>query len=105
VLRDVDDTIPQRSLTTQQQKELSKIAQNCSAVLKKLEETLNKNQILESDVKGLNARSIRVWRRLQWDQKEIDLFRSQINLKITAFDLFLGGITRYQGISRIAQHH
>ena len=94
VLRDVDDVLPQRDLTSQQKKELDEIAQGCYNVLKKLEETLDKYQELDSSVKGISGRSRRVWKRFQWDQKDIDQFRNRISLNISAFSTFLGRITR-----------
>ena len=93
VLRDVDDILPQRDLTLQQKKELDEIAQGCYDVLKKLEETLDKYQELDSGAKGISGKSRKVWKRLQWDQKDIDQFRSRITLNISAFDTFLGRIT------------
>jgi len=94
VLRDVDDILPQRDLTSQQKKDLDEIAQGCCAVLKELKDTLDKYQELDSSTKGISGKSRRVWKRLQWDQKDIDQFRSQITLNISVFDTFLGRITR-----------
>ena len=95
VLRDVDDVLPQRDLTSLQKKDLDEIAQHCYNVLKKLEETLDKYQELDSSVKGIRGKSRRVWKRLQWDQREIDQFRNRISLDISAFGTFLGRITWY----------
>jgi hypothetical protein len=92
VLRDVDDVLPQRDITSSQKKDLDEIAQGCYNVLKKLEETLDKYQELDSSVKGIREKSRRVWKRFQWDQGEIDQFRNRINLSISAFGTFLGRI-------------
>lgn len=92
VLRDVDDVLPQRRLTSLQEKNLVEIAQGCYNVLKELEETLDKYQELDSSVKGIRGTSRRVWKRFQWDQGEIDQFRNRINLNISAFSNFLGRI-------------
>jgi len=94
VLRDVDDVLPRRDLTEQQKKNLDEIAQGCYDVLKSLEKTLDKYQELDSSAKCINAKSRRVWKRFQWDQKDIDQFRYRITLNISAFDTFLGRITR-----------
>jgi hypothetical protein len=94
VLRDVDDVLPQRDLTDQQKTDLDEIAHGCYDVLKKLKETLNKYQELDSSVKGVSERSRRVWKRFQWDQKVIDQFRNRVGLDISAFGTFLGRITR-----------
>ena len=94
VLRDVDDVLPQRDLTIQQKNDVDKIAQGCYNALKELEDALDKFQDLGSTVKGISGKSRKVWKRLQWDQKDIDQFQSRITLNISAFDTFLSRITR-----------
>jgi hypothetical protein len=94
VLRDVDDVLPQRDLSSQQKKDLDEIAQGCHDVLNELKEKLDKNQELDSNVKGIGGKSRRMWKRFQWDQMEIDQFRNRLKLNISAFDMFLGRITR-----------
>ena len=94
VIRDIDDVLPQRDLSSQQKKDLDEIARGCHDVLNQLKEKLDKNQELDSKVKGISGKSRRVWKRFQWDQAEIDQFRNRVGLNITAFGVFLGGITR-----------
>ena len=94
VLRDIDDVLPQRDLTSQQKKGLDEIAQGCCEVLTGLEETLDKYQALNSSAKSISERPRRVWNRLQWDQKEVDQFRSRITLNINALGTFFGRLTR-----------
>jgi hypothetical protein len=94
VLRDVDDTLPQRDLTIQQHKDLDEIAQGCCNVLKELERILDKNQELSPGPTGVSGKSRRIWKRVQWDQKDIEQFRSRISLNINAFNTFQGGLTR-----------
>ena len=95
VLRDVDDVLPQRDLSSQQKKDLEKIARGCHDVLNQLKEKLDKNQELDSKVKGISGKSRRMWKRFQWDQAEIDQFRNRVGLNITTFGIFLGQITRF----------
>ena len=95
VLRDVDDILSQRGLSSQQLRELDEISRGCHIVLNQLKEKLDKNQELDSGVKGISGKSRRMWKRFQWDQAEIDQFQNRINLNITAFGTFLGRITRY----------
>ena len=94
VLRDVDDVIPQRDLTSQQKKKLDEIAQGCCNALEELKEKLDKCQELDSSVRGISGKSRRMWKRLHWDQKDMDQFRSRITLNISLFNAFLGRITR-----------
>jgi hypothetical protein len=94
VLRDVDDVLPQRDLTSQQRKDLGEVAQGCYQVLKKLEEKLDNYQGLDSRARGISGKSRKMWKRFQWDQTEIDQFRNRVGLNIGAFSEFLGQITR-----------
>ena len=94
MLRDVDDVQSQQELTGQQKQSLDEIAQGCHNVLDRLDKTLDKYQELDSSVNGISGKSRRVWKRFQWDQKDIDGLRSRIILNISAFDMFLGRITK-----------
>jgi hypothetical protein len=94
VLRDVDDVLPQRELTSHQKTELDDITKRCRNVLKELEKTLDKYQELDSSAKSLGGKSRRVWKRLRWDPKEMDEFRSRIISNIVLFSAFLERITR-----------
>ena len=94
VIRDVDDVLPQRDLSSQQKKDLDKIARGCHDVLTQLKEKLDKNQELDLKAKGISGKSRRMWKRFQWDQTEIDQFGNRVGLNITAFGTFLGRITR-----------
>ena len=95
VLRDIDDVLPQRDLSSQQRKDLEEIARSCHDVLNQLKKKLDKNQELDSKVKGISGKSRKMWKRFQWDQAEIDEFRNRVGLNITAFDIFLARITRF----------
>ena len=94
VIRDVDDILPQRDLSSQQKKDLDGIARGCRDILNQLKEKLDKNQELDSKLKGISGKSRRMWKRFQWDQAEIDQFRNRVGLNITAFSAFLGRIIR-----------
>ena len=94
VIRDVDDVLPQRDLSGQQKEGLDEIARGCYDVLNQLKEKLGKNQELDPKAKGMNGKSRSMWKRFQWDQTEIEQFRNRIGLNITAFNTFLGRITR-----------
>ena len=91
VLQDIEVIVPQRD---EQKIELAGIMQGCRTVLKEIEETLNRYQELNSSEKSFGGKSRRVWKRLQWDQKEIDQFRSRITLNITALGIFLEKTTK-----------
>lgn len=94
MLRDVDDVLPQRELTIQQKTELDDVARGCQNVLEELEKSLDKYQELDSSARSLGGMSRRVWKRLKWDPKDMDEFRSRITSNIVLFNAFLGRITR-----------
>jgi len=94
VLQDVDDVLPQRDLSNQQKTELDGIAQGCRNLLEELEKTLNRYQELDSSAKGSGGKPRMVWKRLKWNQKHIDGFRSRVTSNIMLFNTFLGRMTR-----------
>ena len=90
----VNNVLSVRDLTSQQKQSLEEIVHGCRDVLKQLKETLENYQELDSSAKGISGKSRRVLKRIQWDQKEIDQFRSRVSWNIGAFGMFLGQITR-----------
>lgn len=93
-LRDVDDILPHRDLNVQQRTDFFEIAHTCDNILKELEKKLDTFQVLEASANGISGKSRRVWKRLRWEQKDIDQFRSRITLNISAFNTFLGRVNR-----------
>jgi hypothetical protein len=93
ILQDVEVLVPQRDLTSQQKTELEEIVQRCGNVLEELGEILDKYQELDSRSKSLGGKSRRVWKRLTWDQEEIDGARSRITSNVMLLDTFLGRLT------------
>ena len=94
MLRDVDDVLSERNVSSQQRKDLDGTARGCRDVLNRLREKLDKSQELDSIAEDISGKPRRIWRSFQWDQAEIDQLRNQINLNITAFGTLLGQITR-----------
>lgn len=92
MLRDIDDFVTQQDLDDQKGLE---VAQGCAKVLEDLEETLDKYQELDPSTKrkGKTEKTRRIWKRIQFDQTEIDRHRSRITLNIGALNTFLARIT------------
>ncbi|KFY24439.1 hypothetical protein V493_05229 [Pseudogymnoascus sp. VKM F-4281 (FW-2241)] len=88
VLQDADIILPEKELTSQQKAELDGIMQGCHDLLIELKLTLDKYQELDL-AKGSNGRSRKVWKRLTWDQKDIDGFRGRISSNILLLNTFL----------------
>jgi hypothetical protein len=96
VLQDVEIVLPERELTSQQKIELGRITGGCRNILKELEETLEKYQDLDSGgAKSLAGKPRRVWKKLKWNQTDIEEFRSRITLNIMLLNTLVGRITRY----------
>jgi len=93
-LRDIDDLLPERELTSQQQTELDDIAKGCRSVLKNLNETLEKYHELDSNPKPLGRKARRVWKKLKWEPEDIKELRSRIIANITLLNAFQGKLAR-----------
>ncbi|PQE22577.1 hypothetical protein CJF31_00001496 [Rutstroemia sp. NJR-2017a BVV2] len=76
-------------------KGLDEVTQGCVKVLEELEETLDQYQELDSksNSKGTVNKTRRVWKRIQFDPKDIDRHRSRITLNISALNAFLARTT------------
>jgi hypothetical protein len=94
VLRDVDEVLPERELTSQQKTELDNIAKGCFNVLTKLKETLEKYQELDSDPNTFGRTSRRVWKRLKWEPEDIRELRSRITSNISWLNVFCGPLSK-----------
>jgi hypothetical protein len=94
VLRDIDDLLPERELTSQQQIELHDIAEGCGNVLKTLNETLEKYQELDSSPKTFGRKARKAWKKLKWEPEDIKELRSRIVANITLLNAFQGKLAR-----------
>lgn len=86
--------LPQRDLTDQQKSELCDISKRCHSVLEELNKKLNEFKELDTKTRSLYGKPQRVWKRLKWDQNDIDRFRSRVGSNILLFNTFLGRISR-----------
>jgi hypothetical protein len=95
VLRDVEDTLSDyEDLSDDRKKRLEEVCSACKTVLNKVNCTLKEFSVLDPPAQG-RARRLRVaWKRLKWEQSDIDQLRSQLALNISAFDTFLQSITK-----------
>ncbi|KAI9926266.1 hypothetical protein MW887_004730 [Aspergillus wentii] len=94
VLRDIEDFHFEAGLDDRQQKHLNNISHDCHCVLQELEDVLDRYQELGPD-KGLAGTSRRVWKRIKWDQSEINSVQQRIHGNIKVFNLFLAGLTSH----------
>ena len=120
VLHDIEDQDPNDNIGDQQKQALNDISKGCHDLLDELNRTLVKYQDIDPtarDATGVRRVGRRVWKRLIWDQKEIDVFRQRISANIDTFNLFLNEINSQlnketkdlvvvtqQGVNQLVQH-
>ena len=100
ILDDVEIVLPQRDLTDDQDKMLRDVAEGCHNVLSALKQQLEKYQELGPDPKSWDSKNLRFkvqrgWKRLKWDAKDVEEFRSRIVSNISLLNAFYGRLTRY----------
>lgn len=87
------DVLLYRQISDERAKTLSRIRDDCQQVLEELVERLEK--YVGMDKKGastLEAMSI-AWKRLRWEQKEIDGYQDRLKRSTDAFNHQLGFLT------------
>ena len=94
MLRDIDDIIPARDLTSHQQTELGEIVKHCKSVLEELNEISKNFKELDPIAKSLDGKPRRVWKRFRWDQKDITELRSRISSNILILNTFFERVSR-----------
>ncbi|KAL1965282.1 hypothetical protein VTN77DRAFT_5884 [Rasamsonia byssochlamydoides] len=92
VLQDINDFESEQCLNDQQQDEVNKISQGCRDVLNELEATLDKYQELDHTTVNIKGKAQWAWKRVKWDQTEINNYRLRIISNIESFNLLLGKI-------------
>ena len=111
LLRDLDDMIPDRSLTQKHVVDLQDNLHACKNLLNDLDITLDKYQILDkSGPTHLSDKSRRIWKRLKWEPADIQELRARLASNISLLNAFLGTIaismTRatQAGVDRVTSH-
>lgn len=95
VLEEVKDTLDSRDeITDRQSQKLEDISQGCQGILEEIKSILDQNQ--ELDPKSKSGRLRVAWKRLRWDQKDIEAFQQRLMLNLTAFKFFLEQLNRYE---------
>ena len=94
VLRDIEDFLPERTLSSQQTTDLQGIAEECRNVLSTLKETLEKYQELKTSPTEIGKKGRRVWKRLRWEPEDIKELRSRIISNIVLLNAFQGKLAR-----------
>ncbi|KAF2800927.1 hypothetical protein K505DRAFT_355332 [Melanomma pulvis-pyrius CBS 109.77] len=81
----IKDTLPHRDISDQRKQELEAISRGCVDVLKELAVVLKESEDI--------IKKCMVWKRLRWNEADIDAFRKRLTLIVTGFNMFLQTIT------------
>lgn len=95
VIRDIEDTVPQRDLSLEQEADLKEIVDGCGNVLNELDQVLQKHQDLNTNPKSLGGKSRKVWKRFKWEPDNIRDLRLRIASNIGLLNTFNGNLNRY----------
>jgi chromosome segregation ATPase len=95
VLHRIED-LDEDDFEEEQIEEMERLLQNCQDLLSELSLKLDKLQVLSNDSSPHRKQKVRrAWKRITWDQKEINEYRSRIVSNITLFNLLVGSINQY----------
>jgi hypothetical protein len=97
VLRDIEDQDPAESLRDAQKDVLNQISRSCGELLDELRTTIDKYWLIDEksvDTKKIRTIGRKVWKRLNWDQKDIDGYRQRLSTNIGSFNLFLTQVNK-----------
>lgn len=94
MVEEIDDVLPHRQLSTQQEQQLHERRRDCEGVLKDLNDILDRNVSLGDQKTVMKDRKFHVaWKRLRWDQTEVQELRHRLHLSINGLNLFLQNLT------------
>ncbi|QSZ31284.1 hypothetical protein DSL72_000847 [Monilinia vaccinii-corymbosi] len=96
VLQDIEEEPSVPDLDAIQNNKLKEIVNGCRNVLEDLQQMLNKYGELESDSRGVGKKIKIVWKKLQWDPKQIAELRSRIATSVNLLNNFQGKLTHKQ---------
>lgn len=81
VLKEIEETLSDQSLTSGQETQLSVLTDGCSAVLDDLDKLLKKYH-------GLGTQSQRTWDRMKWGLEDIQAIRERLISSVTLLNAF-----------------
>lgn len=88
--------LDEKELDNQQKDGVNQIIQSCDNVLQELDSRLQKFHILANDsTPDWRGRMRQAWKRIRWNQAEINNFRSRIVSNISLLNLILGDANQY----------
>jgi hypothetical protein len=96
VLREIERVLSLQVFADWQKEPLAFILKGCYDALIALGKVVDKNYHLNlSDIHGFRDKSRSVWRRLTWEQDDIEKLRSRIAMNIGFLNAFNENLIRY----------
>lgn len=90
------DGLDEKEFDSQQKDGVHKVIQGCQNVLGELSAKLNKLNVIANDsTPDWKGKVRQTWKRLRWDQTEINNFRSRIVSNISMLSLIVGKANQY----------
>ncbi|OBT43608.1 hypothetical protein VE00_07037 [Pseudogymnoascus sp. WSF 3629] len=97
------DGLDEKEFDSQQKDGVHKVIKGCQNVLEELSAKLNKLHVMANDsTPDWKGKVRQTWKRLRWDQTEINNFRSRIVSNISMLNLIVGKANQH-GIEKLNQ--
>ena len=98
----MENSLTQQKLTDWQAKALRPVLEECHNVHTALGKVVDENcSLAPSNTNDFRNKSRRVWKRLNWEPKDIQELRSRIALNVGFLSAFNGSLNRYVSNFRI----
>jgi hypothetical protein len=95
ILCDNENVLLRQPLTDWQKTALLPILEGCRTILMALSKMVDENRSLaQSGASSVRDKTSRIWKRLAWDPKEIQEYRSRILLNVTLLQTFITSLNR-----------
>ncbi|OOG00107.1 hypothetical protein ASPCADRAFT_204006, partial [Aspergillus carbonarius ITEM 5010] len=88
-LQDLEDLELEQGLNSQQKVKVLNVSHGCLDVLGELRGKLDGFQVLDNGATNIKGKARRVWKRLVWDQDEINSFRQRIISSLASLNLLI----------------
>lgn len=94
ILRDIEVYLPERNLTDRQNLDLQQYTEGCRNLLNELHSLLTKYHRLEESSDGFREKARKIWKRLDWEPKDVGELRSRITSTVSVLNTFLTRVNR-----------
>ena len=89
--------MPGRELHEKEASTLSSLLHGCHEILADMNKILQKYEKLGRSSSNSVARTQNAWRKIRWDQEEVNELRSRVTSSTVSLDAFNSSLARYKG--------